>query len=218
MAFSDENWEKLLPSYLRDEGKGRLSEALDQFKPENRNNKISYQDFYYNYGYSFFLQGDLVNEIRCPIWNKEKKEYNKIYPNAIILSNSCDISFENKRDLNPKQCLFAPLISLEEYIDELIKNGFDKAKLDTFMLNIKSQAFSNIFYLPENEIDKTEYIALFDKIYWYPIDELKKLTEQIREDRIISLNQYGFYLFILKLSYHLCRLPEACDREIIIPS
>ena len=28
--------------------------------------------------------------------------------------------------------------------------------------------------------------------------------------------QYKFYLFILKLSFHLCRLPEQCDREVVL--
>lgn len=45
-------------------------------------------------------------------------------------------------------------------------------KVEEFRKNVKSQLYSKLFYLPKlNDGDK-ERIALLDRIFWYPIDEL----------------------------------------------
>ena len=213
MPFGEENWNRLLPSYLTEANKGRLKLALDQFKPRNRN-EISYDQFYKQFDHNYFLQGDLVIEVRTSDWDSKEHVYNKVYTNAIILSNTCDLSFENKRELNPKQCLFAPLIDLDDFIQDLVEAGFTQEQAQEFKKTVKAQVHSNIFYLPALTGKAREQIALLDHIFWYPIEELKLLIETISEDRLASLDHFGYYLFILKLSYHLCRLPEQCDREI----
>lgn len=112
MSFTETDWNQLLPRYLSDPDKGRLKAALKQFKPEHRGKDISYDQFYSNYGFDYFLQGDVLGEIRLSVWNKKERAYSKGYVDAIIISNSCDISFENERKTNIKECLFAPIISL----------------------------------------------------------------------------------------------------------
>ncbi|SDH70726.1 hypothetical protein SAMN05421827_1415 [Pedobacter terrae] len=212
MAFGEQQWNNLLPSYLTNEAKGRLQEALEQFYPANRT-EISYDDFYKDYGYEYFMQGDILKEIRSAHWDKDNASYQKSYPDALVLTNTCDISFENNRNINPKQCLFAPLLKLDDYLEDLKNAGYTDQKINNFKKNLIAQTYSNLFYLPKTGVGTAERIVLFDRIFWYPIEELKPLLPTINEEREISLTQYGFYLLVLKLSYHFCRLPEQCDRE-----
>lgn len=213
MAFGDD-FDRILPNYLVSEDKGRLKDALKQFTVEWTGKNIDYSDFYKSYGHAYFMQSDLVKEIRMSNWNDEKAIFEKGYPDAIIVSNTCDISFENKHTLNAKQCLFAPLVDFNEYIKDLEKNGYEKSKLEQFILTVKSQLVSNLFYLPPTNNLKKEYVAFLDNVFWFPVSELNTYVDNLEENRIISLSHFGYYLFILKLSYHLCRLPEQCDRGI----
>jgi len=40
------------------------------------------------------MQSDLVREIRMALWNEEGVVFEKKYSDSIIISNTCDISFE----------------------------------------------------------------------------------------------------------------------------
>ncbi|MEP5611451.1 MAG: hypothetical protein ABJP45_04345, partial [Cyclobacteriaceae bacterium] len=60
--------------------------------------------------------------------------------------------------------------------------------------------------------NEKEYIAYLDDTSNITIEELGLLKENLSENRIASLDFFGYYLFVLKLSYHLCRLPEETDR------
>jgi hypothetical protein len=212
MAFG-ENLELLLPSYLIDSQKSRLKDALSQFVNKD-SNEINYTDFYREFNHSYFLQSDLVREIRFAEWEDNSATFIKAYTQAIIISNTCDISFENKRSINSKQCLLAPLVDFQDYLNDLESNGYNEDQILAFSKNVRYQLSTNIFYLPQNHIDNREYIVLLDNIFWFPTEELNSYINEIQKTRITSLSHFGFYLFILKLSYHLCRLPEQCDRAI----
>jgi hypothetical protein len=213
MEFGDDKFDQLLPSYLVDPDKSRLRDALKQFFPEEKGNPIDYKDFYRDYQNAYFLQSDLVKEIRFAQWDEETTSFQKGYTDAIIISNTCDISFENKRELNVKQCLFAPLIDFKLYLEDL-REKYNEEKIQAFAQSIRTQLRTNIFYLPLHFKEQKEYIVLLDNVFWFPTSELNSYVEKIEETRITSLTHFGFYLFILKLSYHLCRLPEQCDREV----
>jgi|SRR5579859_1638940 len=207
MAFG-ENLDLLLPSYLVDGEKTRLKDALLQFA--TKNSQINYDDFYKDFEHPYFLQSDLIKEIRFAEW--DEASFKKAYTDAIIISNTCDISFENKRTINAKQCLVAPIIDLQVFLSDLKENGYKDDQIETFSSTVRSQLSSNIFYLPANVKDNKEYIVLLDNIFWFPTAELN--SYEIAGTRLASLSHFGYYLFILKLSYHLCRLPETCDREV----
>jgi hypothetical protein len=214
MSFGDDYFEKVLPNYLVEPNKSRLKRALQQFIPDERNGEIDYSDFYKTHQIDYFLQSDLVKEIRIAHWNEDVTNFDKKYTDAVIISNTCDISLENKHDLNQKQCLFAPLINFNSFLTDLRDGGYSEEKIVSFSNNVKSQLISNLFYFPLHNKEKKEYLIFLDKIFWFPTSELNSYTENIEDNRISSLTHFGFYLFILKLSYHLCRLPEQCDRNI----
>lgn len=211
MAFGDD-LDKILPSYLVQSDKTRLKDALRQFTPENRGNEINYQNFFRSFDHLYFLQGDLVREIRMSLWDEGEAVFNKVYTDALVVSNTCDLSSNNRHEINQKQCILAPLVNLEEYISDLMDAGYGGDNLNSFLNTIKAQQVSNLLYLPVNNGVGPEYIVLLDNVFWFPTSELNSYKGEIRETRIASLNHFGYYLFILKLSYHLCRLPEQCDR------
>lgn len=213
MAFGDD-FDLILPNYLVNEEKSRLRDALRQFTVDEKGKEINYADFYKSYGHAYFMQSDLVREIRMSLWNEEGAVFEKSYSDAIIISNTCDISFENKHSMNSKQCLFAPLIDFNEYINDLVASGYEKDKLEQFIQTVKAQLVTNLFYLPLFHKNNKEYVVFLDNVFWFPAIELNSYIDNIQENRITSLSHFGYYLFILKLSYHLCRLPEQCDREV----
>ena len=80
-------------------------------------------------------------------------------------------------------------------------------KIDEKIIQIKKQFYSNLLYLPPTKNSK-EYIVLLDDICQISRQELNNLMDDIPNNRIDVLDHFGYYLFVFKLSYHLCRLPE----------
>jgi hypothetical protein len=203
--------EHLFPEYLTKTEKGRLLQALEQFKDEKATSKWStktYSNFYAPANYPYFLQGDLVREIRYPNWNKAENIFQRTFTDAIIISNTCDLDLSNLRKAH-KQVVLAPLLELEEYINELAI--FD-VNIEETLQKIRTQSTSNILYLPPNLSNGKEYICHFDKAFWFPTEELNSYSTDIGITRIASLDYFGYYLFLVKLSYHFCRLPEEKQR------
>jgi hypothetical protein len=201
--------EHLFPDYLTATEKGRLLKALEQFKDTSAkgkwNSKI-YSHFYAQSTYNYFLQGDLIREIRYPDWNSESKVFERTYTDAIILSNTCDLDLSNIRKAH-KQVVLAPIIEMAQYLEEI----HNKQELDEIVKKIKTQTTSNILYLPSIMGGK-DYMCHLDKAFWFPTEELHSYLSDIQQNRIASLDYFGYYLFLVKLSYHFCRLPEEKQR------
>lgn len=217
MKFGEDNFELLLPNYLTSEQKSRLKDSLAQFavqrETKDPSGELDYSNFVTRQACEYFKQSDLVYQIRYPHLNEDTFEFEKYYTTAIILSNTCDISNENAHTLNKKQCVLAPIIELDSYIQTLkTLDTFSDARLASFLNELKLQRITNIFYISEN--GGSEYIALLDKIFWFPTDELNSYLEDINENKLFSLTQFGYYLFLLKLTFHFSRFPEALDRAV----
>jgi hypothetical protein len=202
--------EHLFPSYLTKTEKGRLLEALEQFKDAHTKgkwNSKNYSHFYAQTPYNYFLQGDLIREIRYPNWNAQGKLFERTFTDALILSNTCDLDLSNLRKAH-KQVILAPIIEMAQYLEE-IPNEQEREEI---IKGIKAQTTSNILYLPPNMVNGKDYICHFDKAFWFPTDELHSYLSDIEQARIASLDYFGYYLFLVKLSYHFCRLPEEKQR------
>ena len=202
--------EHLFPTYLTTTEKGRLLHALEQFKEVNDKSKWNsklYTHFYASSQYNYFLQGDLLQEIRYPDFNKTDRSFERTYTDALILSNTCDLDVSNLRKI-AKQVVFAPLLEMEQYLEA----ATNQKHLDETIQGIKTQAISNILYLPPNPYNGKEYICHLDKAFWFPTDELNSYLSDMEQTRIASLDYFGYYLFLVKPSYHFCRLPEEKQR------
>lgn len=216
MVLFGENFESLLPSYLTDTEKSRLKDGLLQFSINRGEEKISTEIDYSNFTSgehsNYFKQSDLIKEIRYPFLNGDYL-YEKKYTDAIILSNTCDISDENLHSLNKKQAVLAPIMKLNLLIEELNANSEVSAEqVKSFQQELKLQRISNLFYICNNSGE--EFVAMLDKIFWFPTAELNEYLENISENKIFSLSMFGYYLYLLKISFHFCRFPESLERAV----
>ncbi|MGZ8195644.1 MAG: hypothetical protein ACXWTH_08480 [Methylosarcina sp.] len=126
MGITLEDIEEHIPYYLTQEAKKGLVKALKDF-PEKMN-------YYTTKHQDELLQGDGWNSL--DIINIETVERKSI--KGIILSNSCDISPENTRDV-PARIVFAPIIPLSLYEGLLAQSGIDLEKVSSKVSAIKLQ-------------------------------------------------------------------------------
>jgi hypothetical protein len=126
---------------------------------------------------------------------------------GIVLSNSCDISLENKRSL-PINILFAPIIRLSKYIELLRQAGESNEQIESRLYELRRQHMTQIFYLPERSDVIEESIVVLDNVHTHPRDDFHEETNS----KVFTLNQYAFYIFLMKLSIHFCRFQEKISR------
>lgn len=127
---------------------------------------------------------------------------------GIILSNSCDMDIRNSSQLATRQILFCPLISLSRYEEGLIAAKRTKDQVKTAIEAIRTQRITDIFHLPAGAYGPAESIAMLDDIHPHP---LQHFLAGPRE-RLFRLHDAAFYLFVVKLSIHFCRLQEGVIR------
>ena len=213
MPFGDLSWESTLPPYLSNSDKNRLKDGLAQFfDPAHRQKTKQYDNFYLKEPPAFFMQGDIINSLLVYDWDFKNGTYFTGYAPVILVSNSCDVTLKES-SLLEKEALFAPIIPLNEFFEDLRGDGYSEDNIASIHTNLKHQTFSNLFYLPPNPIDNREFVVFFDKIFWHPSERVQEKSCKIDEERFLSLDNFGFYLFICKISYHFCRVPEESERS-----
>lgn len=206
-----------LPKYLSPEGQENLFKNITENFPHSKNPDILYlrhsnQDNYY--------QGDGLIDIPFAYLNAEKKMFTTHFYKAVILSNSCDINQEHK-GLDIPFILFAAIIPLNDYLAELKSRNIDKIRIDSFLDNLKDNKISNLFFLPElkfnNELILEESFIRFD--YNVSLENNFILSDKYNKkyipdgDRIFTFSDYGFYLFLFKISMHFTRIREGVFRN-----
>ena len=214
MSFNDLSIEKFIPGYFTPDIKDRLKSGLQSFFNKEANDREkNYNGFYAFDAPGYLMQADVLQSVRTIDWDLEANDYVPCYFSSILISNTCDVTEENLRSTNIKQALLAPLIPVEEYLKDM-EAEFKPEQILGFYNTLKRQEHSNLFYLPKNHKNGKDYIVFLDKIYWQPVPALQPLIKNLPEERFLSLSNWGFYLFLLKLSYHLSRLPEAYDGRL----
>ncbi|MEP5614140.1 MAG: hypothetical protein ABJP45_17945, partial [Cyclobacteriaceae bacterium] len=144
MAFSIDDLDRLLPPELSEQKKGRLKDSLRQFYKENQSSYKLYKEFYLTTNdHPSFLQGDLIAELRFPMFNYNTKDYNKVYSDIIVLSNSCDMDTSNDRKI-PKNILTARIVAFDLVV-EALQDEYNIEKAADIATQIQSQLYSNIF-------------------------------------------------------------------------
>jgi hypothetical protein len=139
---------------------------------------------------------------------------------AFVLSNTCDIDPSNER-LYPTRIVYAPIFQLEKYrnalIEDHVKIGrYKQEKIDAHIEAIKKQFISHILFLPKGYGLMHDSIVFFDRLNNCPLDTLnsKNLDSKNKtNERLFSLSDYGFYLFLVKLSIHFTRIREKVKRS-----
>jgi len=196
MEITPDSIKEQIPYYLTQEQKEGLVRALKDFPAKTNYYLNGYQDE--------LLQGDGWTKLQ--MLNFESGEKASIL--GIILSNSCDVSPENKRDL-PVKITFSPLVLLSAYVSLLERAGIDSNRIQAKVASIKEQKVTNIFFLPAGSGLKDDFIVLFDEAHTMPA---KNFELEKEKEKVFTLSLVGFYLFVLKLSVHFCRFNDKVDR------
>ena len=191
-----------LPKYLSAESEQNLFKNLKDF-PDNIDSRmyssmlLDDQIIYQGDG----LEGLLIINLPDSRIGKAK---------AMVLSNTCDIDINNVRMFSSSIC-YAPLFSLQKYIDKLkARKAAPAERISQFVQSLKQQRISQIFYLPEGgKLDSDSFI-FFDKIN--SCDNSTIDRQQLAKTRLFSLSNFGLYLFLFKLSIHFSRIREGVDR------
>jgi hypothetical protein len=196
MVVSVESIKEQIPYYLAEDKKTALAKALADF-PDRFDYYISrYEDE--------VLQGD--GWFGLSAFNFESAQKRPI--KGIILSNSCDIDPENRRDL-PVNLTFAPIVKLSSYVALLKNSNLDPARVRSKLDAIRLQKVTSCFYLPKGGKLEDEYVALLDDVHSLPFS---CFSSQEPRGKLFTLSQAGFYMFLVKLSLHFCRFHEEVER------
>lgn len=179
--------ESALPSVSPDLRDG-AKEAILQFEQEGKEIQYLTNDLLEEVS-----QGDILSKVPFSYFDDDGKEF-IFSADAIILSTSCTI------DQKPK-IVMAPVLPLNSFsgnIKDMKKNIiFDYMYIDDLKLNGEYIDFSNL-----NSYSKT------------------LILDGIRDKKIIrksSLNQLGYYLFIIKLTIYFMRKedPETLSKRLV---
>jgi len=196
-----EEIKKYLPRYLSEESTKSLFEDLKTF-PKNVN-----QRFYGNVldDEKVIFQGDGLRDLLVINLPDTKIEPSP----SIVISNTCDISPDNERKLEPK-ILYCPILRISRFEAQLKNNKIQEERISQYLREIKEQRISSIFYLPKGGELPEDCIALLDGINNCKISFVK--NEEVPSRRLFSLSNYGFYVLLFKLSIHFTRIREAVER------
>lgn len=191
-----------LPQYLSSEAKDALRKELSLY-PTNGTKDTIYTSTLDNVDY--LLQGDGIMEV--DYINFPDKEVKKIP--VLLLSNTCDMSIENKR-MNECRILYSPILNLEKYKNMLLKK-YSTTKVDNHIEDVKNQHVSQILYLPKGGKLEYEGIVFFDRAISIPLSE--GVVDDMCKNKLFTFSNFGFYLFLLKISIHFTRIQEKIDRN-----
>ena len=196
--------ERFLPTYLTATSKRTLSDQI-RAHPDDKHYFATSWD-----GPSEPIQGDGWNGFTKIDFHTR----NRHVIAGIVLSNSCDINEDNP-SLRSRNIIFAPIIPLRSY-ENRIRNLPDtpEDKIISHLDAIRKQDTTDIFYLPKSG-GTPEVIVQFDDIAAQPIGIF---TETGERKKLFRLNNYGFYIMLMKLSIHFTRFGEELDRGGVQPS
>lgn len=197
MEITQESIQDQIPYYLTQEAKANLVRALAEFP--------QLKDYYINRYQEEILQGDGWTSLEIISFRNGERKLIK----GILLSNSCDIDPSNKREYE-SNITFSPIIKLNRYIQLLRAANLDENRIRAKIASIKEQKVTTLFYLPQGASLDDDYIARLDEVYTVPFSSF---NERDGRQKLFTLNQVGFYLFLFKLSVHFCRFHENILRE-----
>lgn len=189
-----------LPRYLSEESRNALVDALRNFPiPSERFYTTRLADT------KIIYQGDgLTDLLFVNLPEAETK-----YRNGMVLSNTCDISPDNKR-LFESRMVYAPLVRLSVYRQVLEEEHVKREKIEQHLDSIRNHHITQIFFLPGANDILEDSIIFFDRLSNLPSNYIDR--ETLTSRRIFTLSDAGHYLFLFKLSFHFTRMQDKVDR------
>jgi hypothetical protein len=205
-----EEIKKYLPQYLSSESQDILFEDLKKF-PSIINDRFYSRSLFRS---KSFFQGDGVKQLL--VINFPDPQARELP--SMIFSNSCDIDPDNKR-LFPSRFVYAPIFQLEKYKNALIEDHVDngtykKSDIENHIQSVKKQFITQILFLPKGCDLLNESLVFLDRLNNCPVELLNQKNNDSL--KLFTLSNYGFYLFLIKISIHFTRVQEGIDRSEII--
>jgi hypothetical protein len=199
MNFDTESLKRQIPYYLTAADQRVLVEQLRRFSSDEQPEYFSSprSDTFRE----VMLQGDGWPGFELYVFDTGKL----LEVRGIVLSNSCDVSPDNTRDM-PTRVTFAPLVKFDSYRAILDKSSLSKDVVSAKLASIKAQKTTNMIYLPASGPLDVAHVIRLDDLYSMPVGSFKQ------RDKLFTLSMFGFYMFVLKLSIHFCRLQENVNR------
>ena len=192
-----------LPKYLSPEAQENLFSELKQF-PDNIDDRL--YTIYLDNDPDIF-QGDGLESLFIVDFPDGRIGEGPV----MVVTNTCDISLENKRRF-ALRLAYCPIIKLSAYINLLRQEGLmQEEAIPDHVETIKLQKVSSFFYLPPNARLKEDCIALLDRPNNCDMSYFTAKPE--KKTKLFILSNFGFYLFLVKLSIHLARVQEDVDRR-----
>jgi len=133
----------------------------------------------------------------------------KLPGKGLILSNTCDMDPTNEKAV-PRLVVYSPIFSLSRFQAQLV-SAKSNAFAEDYIGKIRRQEISQLFYLPAGPQTSEESFVDLAQINHCTREMLTK--EQVKTNRLFSLNNTGFYVLLFKLSVFFCRLQEGIDRK-----
>lgn len=134
--------------------------------------------------FGFLAQGDIFDSIPFEYVNENGEEVTARFK-ALLISNTCDADHD-------ENLTFAPFFNISIFGQK----RFADIKLNT---NFKLLCF------PDSGFD--DYVADLSKLKSFPKSIVIDALENDKLHKLYSLNTFGYYLFLTKLTVHLMR-PE----------
>jgi len=126
-------------------------------------------------------QGDIISNVPF-IYFEEDGNQTIFKADAMVISTSCHIDQKNKMVL-------APILPLEQ---------FDGRKYD-----LQKNTIFDYMYIPDSKM--ADKFVAFSILNTYSKELIMEGLKRQKIQRIASLNQLGYYFFIIKLSVYLMR-------------
>ena len=203
MQFDAESLQQQIPYYLTAEDQRVLIDELRAISQGGRADYIlsPHQDSFKR----TMLQGDGWRGFQLFLFDSGERHFIK----GLVLSNSCDVDPGNSRDI-PTRVIFAPLVRLSAYENLLRLSGVEEQRLGDKVAAIQAQKTTDMFFIPAGGALNEDYVVCFDDVHSMPMAAHAQAKDR---EKLFTLSNTGFYMLVLKLSVHFCRLQENVNRN-----
>ena len=116
---------------------------------------------------------------------------------VVLVSNTCDMQPGRKEFI-----IVSPIVFLDDYKEHL--NQFSE-KTDQVLQDIRKNRIFSFFYLPPRNILPESFID-FSKMISISNGYINNVKRNMSHKCLLSLSPHGFYLFLIKLTFHLARM------------
>ena len=191
-----------LPKFLSPDQKEKLFAQLDDF-PKNIDQRVYTTALADDPG---LFQGDGISDV----WVVNLPSENVARGRCLVISNTCDIAIENKTSL-PLRVSYCPIVSLAK-LESLLTETASAAYAQSFLRDVRLQRITSMFYLPKGGGLEEDGAALLNHTLNCALN--KEEHEHLKTHRLFTLSNYGFYLFLFKVSIHFTRIMDGVDRDV----